>query len=150
MVISRALNLHGHGEFILFVLEYCSKEIVLEREQYYLDVLNPEYNILKTASNAKQIKVLNIITNEGQIFDSIRQAARELKINRKTIVKYLNKNIAYQNFLFEVISPLHRVPAHRNKMGYRSKIVLPSSGELVVQGLRHRFFVAHNAGSNPV
>lgn len=31
------------------ILEYCSKTKLLEIEQYYLDLLIPEYNILKYA-----------------------------------------------------------------------------------------------------
>jgi hypothetical protein len=60
---------------------------------------------LRKKSNAKQIKVINIITKEEKNFDSIRQTAKELNINCKTIVKYLNKNIAYNNLFFEVFSP---------------------------------------------
>ena len=33
----------------LEILEYCLQSELLEREQYYLDLLVPEYNILKTA-----------------------------------------------------------------------------------------------------
>jgi len=32
-------------------LEYCDKKETLIREQYYLDLLNPEYNILKKAGS---------------------------------------------------------------------------------------------------
>lgn len=30
-------------------MEYCDKSIVIEREQYYIDLLLPEYNVLKIA-----------------------------------------------------------------------------------------------------
>lgn len=33
------------------ILEYCEPENVIEREQYYLDTLKPEYNILKIAGS---------------------------------------------------------------------------------------------------
>ena len=47
--IIQALFKYGHDNFILEILEYCDKSILLEREQYYLDKLKPEYNILKFA-----------------------------------------------------------------------------------------------------
>lgn len=50
MSIYKALIKYGHEFFTLDILEYCSKEIVIEREQYYLDLLTPIYNILKTAN----------------------------------------------------------------------------------------------------
>lgn len=50
-VIDRALLKHGHENFTLEILEYCDKDILLEREQYYLDLLNPEYCVVKLAGN---------------------------------------------------------------------------------------------------
>jgi group I intron endonuclease len=47
--IKDALIKYGHQSFTLEILEYCSKDVLLEREQFYLDLLIPEYNILKYA-----------------------------------------------------------------------------------------------------
>ena len=47
--INQALLKYGHSNFSLEILEYCSKDNLLERENYYLDTLKPEYNILKYA-----------------------------------------------------------------------------------------------------
>ncbi len=38
-------------EFKLEILEYCDKIVTLEREQFYLDKLKPEYNLLKKAGS---------------------------------------------------------------------------------------------------
>lgn len=50
---------YGLSEFRLEVLEYCNSEDVLKREQFFLDYLNPEYNILKIAGSRKGFKVLD-------------------------------------------------------------------------------------------
>jgi len=47
--IYRALNKHGHSNFMVSILEYCPIERLAEREQFYMDILKPEYNILKLA-----------------------------------------------------------------------------------------------------
>ena len=47
--IQDALLKYGHLNFTLEILEYCSKAKLLEREQFYLDLLIPDYNILKYA-----------------------------------------------------------------------------------------------------
>lgn len=47
--IQDALLKYGYSNFSLEILEYCSEAEVIEREQYYLDLLVPEYNILKHA-----------------------------------------------------------------------------------------------------
>ena len=45
--IYRALLKNGHDNFSLTILEYCSPEQCIEREDYYLCSLPHEYNILK-------------------------------------------------------------------------------------------------------
>ena len=47
--IQDALLKYGHNNFTLEILEYCDKTKLLDREQFYFDILNPEYNILKFA-----------------------------------------------------------------------------------------------------
>lgn len=47
--IKDALLKYGHTNFTLEILEYCPKAKLLEREQFYLDLLVPDYNILKYA-----------------------------------------------------------------------------------------------------
>ena len=49
--IHSALLKHGYSNFSLDILEYCEPNILISREQYYIDLLNPEYNILKVAGN---------------------------------------------------------------------------------------------------
>lgn len=49
--INRALLKYGYSNFKLDILEYCKVEDVIEREQYYIDLLKPKYNILKVAGS---------------------------------------------------------------------------------------------------
>lgn len=48
-VINSALLKYGYSKFTLEILEYCDFSEAVSREQYYLDLLKPEYNILFTA-----------------------------------------------------------------------------------------------------
>jgi len=59
--ICRALILHGYSAFSLSIVEYIdisnlskdeAKTLILLREQYYIDYLLPEFNILKLAGNS--------------------------------------------------------------------------------------------------
>ena len=52
LVISRALIKYGYSNFSLEILEYCDIANLTEREQYYFDKLNPEYNTLKIAGSS--------------------------------------------------------------------------------------------------
>lgn len=51
MHINSALLLYGYASFSLSILEYCSEENLIQREQYYIDILQPGYNICKTAGS---------------------------------------------------------------------------------------------------
>ena len=44
-VIHKALLKYKHESFKLEILEYCDKKDVIVREQFYLDLLKPNYNI---------------------------------------------------------------------------------------------------------
>lgn len=50
-LICRALLKYGYSSFKLDILEYCEPSVLIEREQYYIDLLKPEYNILKVAGS---------------------------------------------------------------------------------------------------
>ena len=51
MIIHKALLNYGYSKFRLEILEFCKKDEVLAKEQYYLDLIKPEYNILKKAGS---------------------------------------------------------------------------------------------------
>jgi group I intron endonuclease len=42
---------YGYSSFSLDILEYSKPDLLIVREQYYIDLLNPEYNILKVAGS---------------------------------------------------------------------------------------------------
>jgi group I intron endonuclease len=45
IIIRRALLKYGYYNFSLEILEYCEIDVLIAREQYYIDLLKPEYNI---------------------------------------------------------------------------------------------------------
>lgn len=49
--ILRALLKYGYSKFQVEILEYCSPEDTIKREQYYIDLLKPEYNLNPTAGS---------------------------------------------------------------------------------------------------
>lgn len=50
-IIYRAILKYGYSKFKLDILEYCEVSSLISREQHYIDLLKPEYNILKMAGN---------------------------------------------------------------------------------------------------
>lgn len=54
--INSAILKHGYENFSVDILEYCDISTLIEREQYYIDLLEPEYNILKIAYSREGAK----------------------------------------------------------------------------------------------
>jgi group I intron endonuclease len=55
-MIYRSLVKNGYSNFSLEILEYCEESEAINREQYYLDLCEPEYNILKIAGSGLNSK----------------------------------------------------------------------------------------------
>ena len=56
MLIYKALLAYGFDGFTLEILEYCEPSDLIKREQYYINLLKPEYNILKIAGSVLGVK----------------------------------------------------------------------------------------------
>jgi len=118
--IFKALLKYNHSNFDLEILEYCKKELVIKREQYYLDILKPKYNILKVAGSLLGFKhsyktllkfknrknnncsgykttFLNIENNETINYKSLRDAAKSFGVSHVTITRYIKKNIVFKD-----------------------------------------------------
>jgi group I intron endonuclease len=50
--ILSAIQKYSYSSFSLEILEYCNPSELLIREQYYIDLLKPEYNILQIAGSS--------------------------------------------------------------------------------------------------
>lgn len=139
-IISKSLLKYGYVNFSLDIIEYCELDLLIIREQYYIDLLKPEYNILKAANSRLGIKhspetllkfknrklspealknlknamkgkvpsplakvnqllstghittVINKKDNSVKLYNSVREAARDLGISHVTLLKYINEN----------------------------------------------------------
>lgn len=92
MIINVALIKYGYSSFELVILEYCTAENVISREQYYIDQLKPEYNILKKAGSWEghhhSLETIAKISGESNHFfskthnEEARKKMSEVKLNR--------------------------------------------------------------------
>ena len=98
MRICKGLLKYGHAGFKLEILEFCSVDILMAREQYYLDKLQPEYNILKSSGSSLGYKHTEIAKNLISEFrknkvmadttrELIRESLRGRVISTETIEK---------------------------------------------------------------
>lgn len=55
-IMQRAWLKYGEVNFSFLLIELCDKDKLIEREQYWIDKLNPIYNISKVAGNTLGVK----------------------------------------------------------------------------------------------
>lgn len=85
--IYAAILKYGHYEFSLDILEYCDPSSLIEREQYYLDKLNPEYNILKIAGSRLGTKHSDKPISLLRIASTGRKHTKEAKLKMRELAK---------------------------------------------------------------
>lgn len=56
VLLQNSFNKYEKESFIFEVLEFCNKKDLIIKEQYYLDTLNPVFNICKIAGNKLGVK----------------------------------------------------------------------------------------------
>lgn len=83
-----AWNMYGEKSFIFEVIEECSLENIVEREQYYLNTLKPEYNILLTAKSSIGLKHTQKTKDKlSQIFKGRAPSNKGKPRSEETILK---------------------------------------------------------------
>lgn len=89
--LQNSWNKYGKEYFEFNILENCEKENLIKREQYYLDILNPEYNISPIAGSQLGFK----FSEESKRKMSITRIGKKVSIktkNKMSISKLNNKN----------------------------------------------------------
>ena len=108
MLIYKALLAYGFDGFTLEILEYCQPLDLIKREQYYIDLLKPEYNILKVAGSSLGVKrseeTKAKLKEKALARTSPRVLSKEflnaMKKNSKAIILYnLSNNTVYGEYV---------------------------------------------------
>lgn len=107
--IHSALLKYGYSNFKLEILEYCEPSVLIKREQYYLDNLKPEYNVLKIAGSilgfkhSEYTKKLFRITRLGRLCSETTRLKLSVN-NHKSIPLILTNKKTGNIFKFTSIS----------------------------------------------
>jgi len=109
-LICKALLKYGYVGFRLEILEYCPSSIVLAREQFYLDKLNPEYNILKIAGSnlgykhsEASLKLMSIASKSRNESEEFLKSKKEAMLGRKLSKDHLDKMAKNSPFRVPII-----------------------------------------------
>ncbi len=92
-ILQRIYNKYGNI-FKFEIIEYCNKENLTEREQYWMDALKPEYNLLPTAGNnsgfkhSDETKIKMSIAHKGKTASKeTREKQRQAKLGKSQTLK---------------------------------------------------------------
>lgn len=97
--LQNSFNKYGKDSFIFEIIEYCSKKDLFKKEQYYIDTLMPEYNILKIVGSClgykhskktkEKIRVAQL--NNRNSLGTIRSEEFKEKLRQANLGKKLSK-----------------------------------------------------------
>lgn len=76
--LQNSYNKYGADTFEYSILQYCPSDICVKKEQWFIDVLNPEFNISKTASSCLGVK------HTKEVIEANRQRALGRKASEET------------------------------------------------------------------
>lgn len=98
-IIYRSLIKSGYSNFSLEILEYCDPSEAISREQYYLDLIRPEYNILPTAGSLYGYKH----SEESKLWKHLKRlnSSAEYQAKRLAALKISNSSPENKELLFK-------------------------------------------------
>ena len=98
MAIYKSLLKYGYAKFRLEILEYCSIDKLLQREQFYFDKYSPEYNLLKLAGSPLGYRhseasktLIGIASKNRKVSESTRDFKRKALLGKTLDKKHLEK-----------------------------------------------------------
>ena len=101
--LQNSFNKHKEENFKFEVVEFCEKEELLEREQYYIDTLNPVYNTLKIAGSMIGFKF-----TEKSIIKMKESSRLMSKEKREYIRECINKKVQKEILQYDLKGNLVR------------------------------------------
>lgn len=81
--LQNAWNKYGEQSFTITIVELCDKDILIDLEQWYIDVLKPEYNIQPDAAHLQHSE-----ETKKKLAETTRKAFEENRLRKTTKIIY--------------------------------------------------------------
>ena len=122
-IIYSALLKHGYDKFSVDILEYCEINMLVEREQYYLDLLKPKYNILNAANSRlgskHSLETKSIMSVRQKGINNPFFGKRHSDETRMKISESLRSSIVFKNSF--KLKPKFKTDETKLKMSLRTR-----------------------------
>ena len=89
VLLVRAVRKYGEDNFKLEIIEECEQNILIAREQFYIDTLHPQYNVAKIAGSNFGIKRTEAVKKERSLIQKNKWQEGEY---REALLAKLCKN----------------------------------------------------------
>ena len=142
--LQNAYNKYGESVFTCFVVEFCDEDKRLEREKYYIDLFNAEYNIIKNpieitiseesrkkmsesrkkgfangtikAYQSKEIHQYDLQGNYLKSYNSQKEACKAIGMHESTIIRYFQYHYSHcRGYLWSYEKKDKIPPQYKNK-----------------------------------
>lgn len=131
--ISSAILKNGLLNFKLEILEYCETSLLIKKEQMYLDLLNPEYNILKIAGSrlghktSEETKEIISLALRGRKFklksNNIKNKTPTIETKLKLSLRCKGVIVRVFDFSNNLINEFSTITATANYFGVSEKFI---------------------------
>lgn len=124
-IIYSAILKHGYANFSLDIPEYCEKNVLIEKEQYYLDNLKPEYNILKIANSrlgSKQSEATKLKISISSMGKHYHFSGKMHTYETRKMISLKLKSIKFRKDIPRVVKPETRLKMSLRSQGVPVKI----------------------------
>lgn len=122
MIIYKSLLKYGYSNFNLEILEYCRKNNIIKREQYYMDLIKPEYNILSRAGSSSGFK------HSKESLLKLRIHLKSLNTKKGNIVEVIDKETKSVTTYLSIRKAALAIKAHHTSLIYSDKVKKPVFG----------------------
>lgn len=117
-IMQNICSKHGIDSFTFSVLELCEKKDLINREQYYIDLLKPNINISKKAGATYGLKHWVGKKHSEETKKKIRESNIKTKaLNKKPQIKRLTKEQAFEKFIAQTKTKESRERSRQNMLG---------------------------------
>jgi len=144
--LQRSWIAYGNDSFIFIILEKCLHSLLNEREQYWIDTLNPEYNLAPVAGSmlnykhTEQARLNMSKAHKGKIFS----LETKLKMSNAKIGNTVNigrSQVVQINAMREAVKGKSKSSEHRAKIaaGNKGKIVSEETKKKMSEAAKRRW-----------
>jgi group I intron endonuclease len=136
IILQKMFDIYGEENILIDVVEETSLEILITREQYYIDILKPQYNICKFAGRSvgykhkEKAKILMSLAHIGRVI------TQETKDRKNKTLRGLKRSDEIKKKMSE------RLIGHTLSEETKKKISLAHKGKIILEETKKKISIA--------